>query len=355
MCGKFFEKFFTILLVGWIFLVLPAQAATLTDMTISLSTDAPKVSSNHTISFKVATTAKLKQIDFRWRKSVADSNKPGNLSLTSASGTIVSGLDTGLWSFDNASASTGTLKMTSVDGEDTTTGDQVNFIFSNITNAEIGDCTTTGTIYDQCYIDFATYSDAGITLVDSGMISYTIQDIPSVSFSVSGVSANTTTNGITTSVSTTYDRIDFGNLKIREVKYAAQELYMKTTAPNGYVVKMKLDGYLQGLMPNNKIDPFADTNVSWDTPQNWNHPYGTEANTDSGWVGANTSDQRVGTNWANGANKFGPVSSTAHNVMLSTSKDYGTSAYVTYAIEVNQYQPVDSYAGSIVYEVIPTY
>lgn len=359
---KFFEKFFTILLVaGWTFLSFQARAATLTDVSIILSDDTPMVSSNHTVSFKVATDSALKQIDFRWRKSVSDSTKPGNMDLTSASGAIVSGLNSELWSFNNSSSSSGILRMTSVDGEELTAGDQINFIFSDITNPEIGDCTTTGAIFDECYVDFTTYSDAGITIVDSGGISYTIRDIPEVTFSISGVAENTVTNGITTSIATSFNQINYGNLKMREARYAAQELYVKTTAPNGYVVKMKLDGYMQGLMPNNKIDPFAATNASWTTPQLWSHPYGTEANTDSGWIGANSSDHRIddilgsGTNWTSGAGKFGPVSSTSHIVMASPGKDYGTSAYVTYAIEVNQYQPVDSYAGIIVYNVMPTY
>lgn len=175
-----------------------------------------------------------------------------------------------------------------------------------------------------------------------------------IEFTIEGVSSGATNNGVTTTSETTYNRVDFGKLDFGEPEYAAQKLTIKCNAVHGYTVKVKLDGYIQGLYPANKIDPFGATNVSWETPQSWVGPDGDTPNSDTGWIGANTSDMRV-SGWSSTSGKFGPISSTAHTVMYHNDQDSGTSAYVSYAMEVNQLQPPDSYAGELIYSVVPTY
>lgn len=186
------------------------------------------------------------------------------------------------------------------------------------------------------------------------MSSYEEIETPSLVFTIEGIGSGITNNGITTDIASTFNTIPFGILKMATPKYAAQKLTVTSNALNGYTVNIKLDGYIQGLYPANKIDPFGATNVSWETPQNWSSPNGVQSNTDSGWVGANTSDTRV-TGWSNASGKFGPLSSTAHTIMYSTTKEAGLSKYISFAIETNQYQPSDTYAGTILYNIIPTY
>jgi hypothetical protein len=41
--------------------------------------------------------------------------------------------------------------------------------------------------------------------------------------------------------------------------------------------------------------------------------------------------------------------------MESTDVDAGTDAYVTYAMEINDRQPTDTYIGTLVYNVTATY
>jgi hypothetical protein len=201
-------------------------------------------------------------------------------------------------------------------------------------------------IFDQVKIRKYTATEPAVTV---------LAEPASLSFTVDGVASGETHNGITTSIGTQYDEINFGNLQMNDPKFAAQKLTVSTTAANGYRVYVKIDGYLQGLMPANKIDPFAALNASWTAPQVWSSPTGTENNSDSGWVGANTSDMRV-VGWASASGKFGPLSSTNHVVMQSSSSDdVGTSIYVSYGIEVNGYQPADRYMGQIIYSIVPTY
>ena len=177
---------------------------------------------------------------------------------------------------------------------------------------------------------------------------------PTLVFTVEGVASSETHNGVTTNISTTYDNIAFGKLEMNTPKYGAHKLTVSMNALSGYTVSVKMDGYIQGFYPANKLDPFGATNVSWTTPQYWSSPNGTQSNTDTGWVGANTSDTRV-TGWSDASGKFGPISSTAHTVMAGADENSSTTIYVSYAIETNPYQPIDSYAGSIFYNIIPTY
>lgn len=174
---------------------------------------------------------------------------------------------------------------------------------------------------------------------------------PSLTFTISGVDANTVNNGITTSVGSDYHTLNFGNLSVLTPKYVAHSVYAATNADSGYIVTMKLYSYLQGLYPANNIDPFTSP---WNNPTTWTEPTGTSPNDNTGWFGANTSDIRVD-GWSSGTAKFGAVTNSNQIVMQSTGSDSGTTAFITYAIEINLLQPADQYTGSLVYNIIPIY
>jgi len=196
-------------------------------------------------------------------------------------------------------------------------------------------------------------SATNTTSAASSTLIIQLQETPiaDLSFTVEGVSAGVTTNGITTSEASDYYTLPFGNLAFGSPKYVAHRLSATTNASRGYTVTMKLSNFLQGNYPANNIDPFIST---WNTPTTWTEPVGLTANTNTGWFGANTSDTRV-SGWSAAASKFGPVNNSANTVMSATGPDTGTSAYVTYAVEVNIFQPADLYSGSIIYDILPTY
>jgi hypothetical protein len=196
-------------------------------------------------------------------------------------------------------------------------------------------------------------SASNTTSIASSWLIIQLDDIldPSLSFSIAGTSAGNTYNSITTSVDTTYNNLNFGNLTFGVPKYAAHMLSATSNAPGGYSVTMKLDSFMQGLYPGNDIDPFPG---SWDMPTTWTEPTGTTENIDTGWIGANTTDTRISA-WASGSEKFGAVNNSAHQVMYATAADSGSTVYVTYAIEVNILQPADLYSGTITYNFLPTY
>ncbi len=367
MLNKFWKnKYFALcLLIVWFFGYIPiVRAGALSETSVALGDMRPSNTTNFTVNFKPATTATLKRIYFYFVRASDNGNEPATQDLTNATFDSASGITYGNWGLDTSASSNGTLFLKFDDGQEIASGTSVSVTLASMHTAELGDCTVDEMIYDKCWVNIATYSDDGSTLVDSGGAEYQLEDTPSLVFTISGVTNNSTPNGITTTRTSTYDAIDFGQLNINEPVFMAHKIFASTTAPHGYNVMMKLDGFLQGLDPNNLISPFLPTNGGWNSPQDWESPEG-NTNSDSGWVGANTSDGRIDqelslTNiWSNGhgVGKFGPVSSTAHLIMSSNllRDRAGTEAYVTYGIEVNENQTPDSYAGVIQYNITTTY
>ena len=257
------------------------------------------------------------------------------------------------WTLNTSSKDDGLLSVSSSVPLTFTSYTNISITFDDVLNPQIEDCTATGGMSDACAIE-VTLKDTDNDYISSFFGGYLIEDDPYLNFVVSGVNSDVITNGITTNISTNYTDVIMGNINVKEPIYAAQALHVNSTLPGGYTTTMKMDGYMQGLYPANKIEPFNVVDVTWATPKSWATPDGDTPNSDTGWIGANTSDTRV-TGWSSASGKFGPVSSTAHTVMYSSTRDYGSDIYVTYALEVNEYQPADRYAGTIIYNVTPTY
>lgn len=207
---------------------------------------------------------------------------------------------------------------------------------------------------NKIYPDILFFQSLETISSDGQTFTLDTQD-PSLTFTVTGIGANTTNNGITTSVESTPNTLPFQSLSLNEPKYMAQQLHVVTNAANGFYVYMKLDSTLQGNYPANNIDPFSATGVSWSNPISWTSPTSTTINENTAWVGANTSDTNV-PGWGNASNKFGPLTDTNQIVMYSSDEVVdGSTAVVSFAIEVNIYQPADIYSGILQYTVLPVY
>ncbi len=346
-----------ILIFGFLFVPKPTKANAITDLSVSLGNGLPITDDVHTLSFSLATTWALKKINVRYHKKDGDMNKPSHLSLNNSIAGAITGLG-GTWSVDFTGAASGLVVLQNSEEVPTelTADTSISFFMNNVTNPELGDCSMT-TMKDTCMVTIETVDSIENT-IDVGSDTYDISEDPSLSFIVYGVESGTTTNGIVTSISTEFDRINFGNLAIIEPKFGAQKMRVESNSPNGYEVKMKLDGYIEALNPTYKIDPFGPYDVTWNDPGVWQSPFGScdeVSCSDTGWIGANTSDTRIGGSWANASGKFGPVSSTSHLVMSSAGRDIGTDVYVTYGLEVNENQPPDNYAGTLIYDILARY
>ncbi len=364
---KFFSSLIALTLVLVLNLVLVPQifAAQLTGGKDTLSDSRPSTSSTHTFTFTTNSAATLREIRFTYATTPSGSaSKPSGLDLTTASLGSLTNLDAN-WTLDTTSGGSGILKL-----QHTATGQVIGAStvlgvpLSSITNHAIDDCQAGGdTSSDTCFVRLTTYSDLGTTSVDTGILTYTVVAAVTVSarvdpqftFVVAGVGTSTVNNGITTSDTSTFSTLPFSNLTASTPKYLAHKLTVTTNSNSGYTVTMKMLSQMTGTYSANNIDPFAASGVAWGTPLGWTEPTGTTPNTDTGWIGANTTDTDV-SGWNPGTQLFGPVNSSANTVMSSATSDNGsTSVYVTYAIEANVYQPADTYTGTLVYNAIPTY
>jgi hypothetical protein len=360
---KFFNSLiaFVLVLAFSVVFVPSVHAAQLTGAKDSLSDSRPSTSSTHTFTFTTNSAGTLREIRFVYATTASGSaSKPSGLDLTSTSLGSLTNLDAN-WTLDTSNGGSGTLKLQhTVTGEVIGSGEVIGIPLQSITNHAIDDCQAAGdTSSDTCFVRLTTYSDLGTTSVDTGIVTYTVVAAvtvtarvdPQFTFVVAGVNADTVNDGITTSVASTFSTLPFGNLTASTPKYMAHQLTVTTNSNSGYTVTMKMLSQMTGTYSANNIDPFGGG--SWAAPAAWSEPNGTGANTDTGWIGANTTDADI-TQFD--ASEFGPVQSTANTVMSSTASDDGsTSVYVTYAIEANVYQPADTYTGTLVYNAIPTY
>jgi hypothetical protein len=332
-------------------------AASFTALTLTLNNStANAVAVTHTVQFTVATGEVLQQIHFRYATTSGGTSKPSSLGLGNASLGALTGLGEN-WNLDTGGAASGLLILTRATPVPLESGTNASVALQNITNSAINDCEPANSdLTDTCYLAVTSYSDEGVTVVDSGETTYTVRADPTLSLTLEGVASEETHNGITTTVSSSGLNLAFGRLKARTPQYMAHRLTVSTNAPHGYRVYLRWHNGLRGSYTDGEIDPFGATNASWETPQPWQSPDGNTPNADTGWFGANTSDTRV-THWeSNTQGKFGPVSAIPHVVAQSDGPDEaGTTVYVSYALEVNDAQPSDYYSGTIEYSVQPTY
>lgn len=341
------------------------DAALLSTAKDTLSDPRTGTSSTHTLTFTHATASTIHEIRVQFATTPTGNTKPTGLTLTGATlGTLVN-LNAG-WTLNTSNAASGLLLLQHTNsGEAVNAATAMTIPLQAITNSGIDDCDG-GSVAssDTCYVRIQTATATGAwdtNVVDSTTVTYTvIQQItvsatvdPTFTFVITPVNNNTAVGGVTTSVSSTVTTLPFGNLTAGTPKYAAHRLNVTTNANGGYTVTMRMVDQMTGTYGANNIDPYAATGATWSTPTVWTEPTGSTPNTDTGWIGANTTDADV-SGFASAL--FGPVNSTNNTVMSSTSSDNGSvAAHVVYAIEANVYQPADVYTGHLVYTATPTY
>jgi hypothetical protein len=344
------------------------SAAQVTTFSVSLSDSRPTTPSDHTYAFTHTSGGTLASITFSYCTTPSGTCvKPSVTTNVINNFSIANGLTQADWTTNAAGTQPRlVIKDENEPGEVITAGAIMNITLSNITNHAIDSCQPGGDqSTDTCYLRLATYSDsAGSNLVDEGIASYSVVDAvvvtarvdPIFTFTVSSVGESTVNNGITTSVASTYNTLPFGNLTAGTPKYAAHRLNVTTNTQSGYTVSARMLTQMTGVYTQNNIDPFAATGVGWSTPLGWTEPTGQTPNDNTGWIGANTTDTDVSGWNTTPQQKFGPVSSTANNVMRGLASDNGTTGiFVTYAIEANVFQPADTYTGTLIYNALPIY
>lgn len=348
--------------------VAPAQAAQLQNVRITMDDSGPGITAPETIYFKHTTGASVYRIQFQWCTTPSGGCTPPNSD--------VSGVTKGAFDPDLGPTEVGTewdmtLTANTVDlyynvdsvGVDVTAGDDISVQLMSVENGDLTDnCDNdAGNNSDTCFVRIATY-DFEDTLIDDGVGTYTIVEQvtvtatvdPTFKFTVTGVGAGLTyTNGVQSSVTTTPTTLPFGNLAVGTPKYATHALWVTTNTQGGYTVTSMMRNQMTGVYAVNNIDPFT---TEWGSPGAWAEPTSQVRNQNTGWIGAHIDDLDV-TNWSDTSIvRFGGIDDKENVVMRKGSPDSGlTPNYVTYAIEVDQFQPADAYEGTIMYNALPTY
>ncbi len=350
--------------LGLFFAVRPVDAAYLAGAKDTLSDPRVGTSSTHTFQFTVPSAGTLKSIRFQFATTATGNSKPTGLNLENATLGALSNMD-GAWTLNTTNAPSGLLSVQHTGAGQDLNGAIVTIPFQTITNSGITDCDAGTASSDTCFVRIQTSTAVGAwdtSVVDATTTTYTvIQAVtvsatvdPTFTFVISPVGASTAIGGVTTTVASTVTTLPFGNLTAGTPKYAAHRLNVTTNANSGYTVTMRMETPMTGTYASNNIDPYAAPSTTWATPTAWTEPTGSVPNTDTGWIGALSTDADL-TQFVTPAT-FGPVNNTNNNVMRSTTSDNGiTGVHVAYAIEANVYQPADVYTGTLVYTATPTY
>lgn len=341
----------------------PAQAAQLQTVRVDMDDSGPGISAPQTIHFTHTTGASIARIFFQWCTEPSGSCVPPTSNVSSVTPGVFDG-DLGLNTAWDLTATANTVELNYNASVDITIveGAALSVQLEDVANGDLtancdGDAANNS---DTCFVRISTY-DADDQLVDDGVGTYTIVSQvqvtatvdPTFKFTVTGVAEGVTAHGIQSSVTTTPTTLPFGNLDVGIPKYATHALWVTTNTQGGYTVSSMMHDQMTGVYDVNNIDPFTS---DWSAPTIWSQPDSQVRNDNTGWIGAHIDDLDVA-NWANTTDiLFGGIDNTENVVMQKGSPDSGlTPNYVTYAIEVDQFQPADAYEGTIMYNALPTY
>ncbi len=170
----------------------------------------------------------------------------------------------------------------------------------------------------------------------------------SISYTVSGFSAGSSTEGITTNISTTPNSVPFGTLIAGSQAIGAQRFTITTNAESGY----QLLAYSRSQLISNNgadIDPINGTN---EVPTNWN------LGTSSSAFGYHTGDDTLsGSSPSRFAadNTYARFETQMKEVSYSPLPVSGENVDIVFRTEISQSQEAGDYETDIVYILVPTF
>lgn len=383
------------LVMAMTYLTFPAQAALMGQAKVQLSNPKPHDSSEYTFTMNLGSTHAVKAISMTWLTAATGGSTPNGLATNSPTlATVSANLGaTSDWTADFSGIGTGLITLVNTNQASINSGTTISWSVDGIINPYITalgsgtpGCTST-TIAGAdgngssgtCFIAVQTYNDVAmangnkkddvtLTFAVNHDIDVTAKVDPALTFVVTGVNsgvnvATATTTSADTNISTTtntstFSSLPFATLTPDTTRLLAQNLYVKTNANNGYVVYTKMTTPLTGTSVNtNNIDPYVGGGADATHPTTWARPTSTTKNVNSGFLGYNTTERDItGVTWS--ATNWAPLSTAdaTHEVMESAGQDDGlTATVVSYALEVDVYQPSDSYVGTLQYNCVPKY
>lgn len=325
------------------------QAASLADISDTLSTSEPSTTSAHTIEFTLATSS-----------TGLTGSDTTTITFESFSGVATVGSGDVVVTVDGTPDAVGTFNASgqtiSFDGIDAAAGDVIVVAIADgkITNPA-------GISSYDISINTGTAGDSGKTMVAivNVVLVEAIVDT-TFTFTIDGMATSTAINSDSTTGSTSATSINFGELIADTPEVLAQELRVQTNSRNGYTVTVESDGDLESAN-GAIIDSFTDgTNIAlagtaWTVPGDdvldpltWGH-----------W-GMTSNDTNLANN-LNAANSYIAVDTAPREIMShdgpadGTTQDVGL-ATIGYKIEITPLQEAaDDYNTTLTYIATPTF
>ena len=322
-----------------------AQAANLVEVSNTLGTSEPAVTSSHFYSFEipvggtltVGETVTIRSTDsaFNYTSIVS-----GDLTVRVDGGAPVAhggfaGSATQI-SFNNVSAAAGQVVTVAIaSGE--------------ITNPAVG----------SYQFEISAGGDSAkteVAIVDTVLVTAEVDT--SFTFTVLGTATSTSVNGTSTTGSTTATTIPFGLLVAGQVKTLAQDLTVETNARNGFAVTVETDGNIRSSNGAD-IDTFTNgTDISsagtaWTGPT----PNVSQENTWGHWGLTYEDDATVNL----GANEYIAASTTPRVIFMHNSAADGSTANigsttVGYQVQISGLQEAaDDYQAILTYIATPVF
>lgn len=358
-----------------------ASAASLTDVSDTITSSVPSAAANHTLSFTTSTGVAEGQTI-----ALTFDGAGQGFNLTGIDAADMDVADDGS-DLTLAADCSGSEKMSV--GVNTTTdvvtltvcaGDGGAIAANSVVGIEIGTNATGGSDQIENPATAGSYN-VGIagTMADSGSTVVAVVDAVTVSaeiggqftFTVNGVNSGATAangdtdcNGVaTTGVTTTSTTIPFGTMTANQDKCASHNLTVSTNASNGYSVGAYLTGNLASA-GGDEISVFEDNTAP--TPKSWvapgsNDVTGTPAT--YGAFGITSDDETLASGDTFGTAQYTGASKTSTSptqVMYHTGPADGTtagsgSANVGYKLEVSELQAAGNYQTTLVYLATPIF
>lgn len=203
-------------------------------------------------------------------------------------------------------------------------------------------------------------SDTGstrIVILDSVTVTASVDTI--FTFAVGGLPIGSSMNGDTSTGSSTPTSIPFGELDDTSATRTAQLLTVNTNAANGYSVSVAIDGPLESSTGAD-IDSYPE--ASADDPETWSAPAGTlgQENTYGHW-GVTSDDSTTIRSVEFGSQEYIGVTTTPRVVMSHDGPVAGQgvgvgTTTVGYQIEISALQEAgDDYTAQLFYIATPTF
>ena len=331
-----------------------AQAANLLNISDTLSTSEPSVTSAHTVAFTIPPTSALgtgDTITISFDANFTDVN-------TVVGGDVTLTVNGGAATFSGFVAAADNISFTSdtaaVAGEE---------IVVAIADGKIVNPALISSF--EISVDTGTGGDSGntrVAVVDTVLVTAIVPT--TLNFIITGTATGTVANGDATTGSTTATTIPFGELDTTGAtsEVLAQHLSVSTNARNGFVVTVEQDDNLQsstGAIIDSFTDgTFVDSPIAWALPGGGTPTIGDD--TTWGHWGLTSSDADL-----NG-NEFGTslyiAASTTPRIIFSHASssdgvtDFIGSTTVGYRIQISPLQEAgDDYQAILTYIATPTF